>query len=166
MITLKWLFGEKDDLTDAHHIRRVVFVEEQGVSEEEEYDGTDGACIHIVAYDGETPVSTGRVMISPPVGTIDPGTGDKITHDDYIIGRVATLKSHRGKGLAKAIMESLIKSCAIMGGQRQILHAQLTAKKFYEKLGFTPYGKEFDEAGIRHIAMEHFGGIECCGGKP
>jgi len=164
MITMQWFFGETDDLTDAHAIRRTVFVEEQNVSEEEEYDGTDSACIHVVAYDGDMPVSTGRVMINPPVGAIDPGTGEKITHDDFIIGRVATLKSHRGKGLGKAVMESIIKSCAIMGGNRQILHAQLTAKEFYEKIGFTPYGNEFEEAGIRHIAMEHFGGIECSGG--
>ena len=161
MITMQWFFGENDDLTDVHAIRRVVFVEEQGVSEEEEYDNTDNACIHVVAYDNNVPVSTGRVMINPPVGAIDPGTGDEITHDDFIIGRVATLQSHRGKGMATAVMESLIKSCVIMGGNRQILHAQLSARKFYEKLGFSAYGKEFDEAGIRHIAMEHFGGIGC-----
>ena len=165
MIAIKWFFGENDDLSDAHAIRRRVFVEEQNVSEADEYDGTDGACIHVVAYDGDVPVSTGRIMVSPPVGTIDPGTGQMISHGDYIIGRVATLKSHRGRGLGKAVMEVLIKACAIMGGKRQILHAQLSARGFYEKLGFTPYGEEFDECGIPHIAMEHFGGIGCCEGR-
>jgi len=163
MITIKWFFGEEGDLSDAHAIRREVFVGEQNVAEADEYDGTDGACIHVVAYDGDKPVSTGRVMINPEVGAIDPGTGQELTHDDYIIGRVATLKSHRGRGLAKAVMEVLIKACAIMGGNRQILHAQLSARGFYEKLGFVAYGNEFDECGIAHVAMEHFGGIECCG---
>ena len=163
MITMQFIFGETGDLSDAHAIRRTVFIDEQNVSEEEEYDGTDGACIHVIAYDGETPVSTGRVMINPPVGAIDPGTGEEIGHDDFIIGRVATLKDHRGKGLGRAIVESLIKSCVIMGGNRQILHAQLTARSFYESIGFTAYGEEFMEAGISHIAMEHFGGIPCKG---
>ena len=165
MITMQFFFGETDDLTDAHAIRRTVFIEEQAISETEEYDGTDSACIHVVAYEDDIPVSTGRVMINPPVGTIDLGSGETITHDDYIIGRVATLKSHRGKGLGKAVVESLIKSCIVMGGNRQILHAQTSARDFYESIGFTAYGKAFDEAGIPHIAMEHFGGIECGGKK-
>ena len=161
MITMKWFFGETEDLADAHSIRRTVFIDEQKVSEEEEYDGTDGLCIHVVAYDGDAPVSTGRVMINPPVGKIDPGTGEKITHDDFIIGRIATLESHRGRGLGRAVMESLIKSCVMMGGNRQILHAQTHARAFYESIGFTAYGEEFIEADIPHIAMEHFGGIPC-----
>ena len=163
MITMQFFFGETDDLTDAHAIRRTVFIEEQGIPESEEYDGTDNACIHVVAYEDEIPVSTGRVMVNPPVGAIDPGSGAVITHNDFIIGRVATLKSHRGKGLGGAVVESLIKACMVMGGERQILHAQTSARHFYETIGFTAYGEEFDEAGIPHIAMEHFGGIECRG---
>jgi len=165
MITMKFFFGETDDLSDAYMIRQKVFVEEQNVSEAEEYDGTDGACVHIVAYDNDAPVSTGRVMITPPVGKPDPYTGEVYTHDDYIIGRVATLKSHRGQGLAAGIMDALIDSCRNMGGKRVILHAQLSAKSFYEKLGFTPYGEEFEEAGIRHISMEMLPQAGCKGCK-
>ena len=164
LITMQWFFGETEDLSDAHSIRRTVFIDEQGVSEAEEYDGTDGACVHVVAYDDGVPVSTGRLMINPPVGSIDPGTGEKINHDDFIIGRVATLKSHRGKGLGRAVMESLIKSCVMMGGNRQILHAQTQARTFYESIGFTAYGEEFIEADIPHVAMERFGGVACAAG--
>ena len=150
MIKLKWFFGNKEELTDAHAIRRTVFIEEQNVSEADELDGTDGACIHLVAYEGETPISTGRIMI---------------TNGDFIIGRVATIKSHRGRGIATGIMQALINSCVTMGGERQILHAQTHARGFYEKLGFTAYGEEFDDAGIPHIAMEHFGANRQCSGQ-
>jgi len=147
MLTLRWFFGDKEDLTDAHIVRRAVFINEQGVSEADELDGTDNACIHLVAYEGETPISTGRIMI---------------TRDDFIIGRVATVESHRGRGIATGVMQALIDACVTMGGERQILHAQTHARKFYEKLGFTAYGEEFDDAGIPHIAMEHFGTERTC----
>ena len=142
MLEMKWLFGNKDDLTDAHAIRRSVFIEEQGISEEEEYDDTDVSCIHLVIYEDGIPVSTGRIMV---------------TDDDYVLGRVATLKSHRGRGIATGLMQSLMGACVVMGGNRQILHAQTQVQGFYERLGFTPYGEEFEEAGMPHIAMEHFG---------
>jgi len=147
MLTMQWFFGDKQDLADAHAIRRAVFIEEQNVSEADEHDGTDGACIHLVAYDDKTPVSTGRIMI---------------TRDDFIIGRVATIKSHRGIGIATSIMQALINACVVMGSERQILNAQVSARKFYEKLGFIAYGEEFDDAGIPHIAMEHFGTERQC----
>ena len=151
MISMRWFFGEKEDLGDAHRIRREVFINEQGVSEADEMDGTDSACIHLVVYDTDTPVSTGRILITD-------------NDMDFIIQRVATVKSHRGQGLATGIMEALIEACVQMGGTRQILNAQISARGFYEKLGFTAYGDEFDEAGIPHVAMEHFGSIKSCGG--
>ncbi|MCL1786952.1 MAG: GNAT family N-acetyltransferase [Defluviitaleaceae bacterium] len=152
MLTLQWFFGEKEPLTDAHAIRHAVFIEEQNVPEADEHDGTDGACIHLVAYDGDTPVSTGRIMIT--------GAAEG---DDFIIGRVATIKSHRGRGIATGVMQALIDACVSMGGQRQVLHAQTSAQGFYEKLNFTAYGEEFMDAGIPHIAMEHFGTEKKCG---
>jgi len=158
MLTQKWFKGEKDDLTDVYAIRREVFMEEQNCPEEEEFDGTDGDCLHLAIYENEIPVCTGRVLI---------GT------DSFKIGRVATVMSHRGRGIATSLMKSLINACVAMGGHRKIIHAQLTARGFYESLGFTAYGDEFEEAGIPHIAMEHFGGAGCgsgghcggCGGK-
>jgi ElaA protein len=141
MLTMQWFFGEQG-LDDVYALRRRVFIEEQGIAEADELEGDDGACIHVVIYEHDLPVSTGRV---------------KITKDDFIIGRVATLAEHRKKGLATAVMQALIKACCMMGGERQALHAQLSAQNFYEKLGFTPYGEIFYEAGIAHISMEHVG---------
>ena len=150
MLVLKWFFGDRG-LEDAYAVRREVFINEQCISEAEEYDGTDAACVHLVAYENDAPIATGRIMI---------------TGNDYVIGRVAVLKAHRGQYLGIGIMQALIDACCTMGGERQVLHAQVYAQGFYEKLGFTAYGEEFDEAGIPHIAMEHFGPVGCCkGGK-
>ena len=151
MITLNWFFGEEKDLTDAHTIRRAVFINEQGISEADEMDGTDGSCIHLVAYvDNDIPAATGRIMI---------------TRDDFMIGRVAVLREYRGKQLGKIVMQALVNACCDMGGERQILHAQLSARPFYEKLGFTAYGEEYEEAGTPHISMEHFGSLSECRNK-
>jgi len=147
MITMQWFFGDKEDLTDAHAIRRAVFIEEQGVPEADEHDGTDGACIHLVAYSDDTPVCTGRIMI---------------TRDDFIIGRVATIKSYRKQGIATGVMQALVNACIMMGGERQTLSAQTSARAFYEKLGFVAYGEEYLDAGIPHIAMERFGKERGC----
>ena len=149
MISMKWFFGLKEDISDVHTVRRTVFIEEQNVPEANVDDGTDGECIHLVVYDkNETPVSTGRVHL---------------LEDDFIIGRVATIKSHRNQGLATGIMQALIEACVQMGGNRQITNAQVQSMGFYEKLGFTPYSSEFQEAGIPHVSMEHFGSIKKCG---
>ncbi|MCL1882890.1 MAG: GNAT family N-acetyltransferase [Defluviitaleaceae bacterium] len=148
MITMKWFMGEKEDLSDVYGIRRTVFVEEQDCPEDEEFDGTDDSCVHLVFYDDGVPVSTGRIFIS---------------EEFFKIGRVATLMEYRGRGIATNLMQTLMGACVAMGGHRQIIHAQIVARGFYEKLGFTAYGDEFEEAGIPHIAMEHFGGANKCG---
>jgi len=145
---MKWFMGEKEDLTEVHAIRRAVFVDEQELSEEEEFDGTDSSCVHLLVCDEDEPVATGRIFI---------------TEEYFKIGRVATLMTHRGRGIATGLVQSLIGACVAMGGHRQIVHAQISARSFYEKLGFTAYGEEFEEAGIPHVAMEHFGGAKKCG---
>lgn len=145
MITTSWFFGG-DGLDDAHMIRRKVFIGEQGISEADEMDGTDGACAHLVAYDdGGAPAATGRVMV---------------TRDEYIIGRVAVLPEYRNQGYGLLVMQTLIRACFVMGGEQQVVHAQLAARGFYEKLGFTVRGNIYEEAGIPHIAMVHHGDCE------
>ena len=148
MLRMSWFMGDTEDLTDAYTIRKAVFIDEQGVTLEEEIDGTDSACIHLVLYnEKDTPVATGRIMV---------------TNEDYVIGRVATLKEERGKGLGKAVMQTLINACGMMGAERVILGAQIQAREFYEKLGFVAYGDIYDDAGIPHIHMERVGNFTCC----
>ena len=108
-------------------------------------DGTDAACVHLVVYDEDNPAATGRI---------------RVTRSEFLIGRVAVMPDKRKTGLGTLVMRMLIRACCAMGGERQVLHAQLTARGFYEKLGFTAYGGVFDDTGIPHIAMEHLGDCE------
>jgi predicted GNAT family N-acyltransferase len=118
-------------------VRRAVFIEEQSVPEELEWDDTDERAYHVLASDDEgEPIGTGRLKI------------------DGQIGRMAVAKNWRGRGVGAAILQALI-SLADKEGCRMVrLHAQTHALEFYAKHGFTPVGGEFDEAGIPHRAME------------
>ena len=145
MITTAWFFGEKN-LTDVHFIRRAVFIEEQGISEADEMDGTDHMCAHLVAYDENgAPAATGRILV---------------TRDEFIIGRVAVMPTYRKQQYGTLIMQTLIRACNAMGGTKQLIHSQLSAKGFYEKLGFYAVGDVYEEAGIPHVTMVHEGDAE------
>lgn len=144
MISTAWYFGH-EDLKDAHAIRRAVFIAEQGIAEAVEMDGSDGECIHLVAYDEGVPAATGRIWV---------------TREEFIIGRVAVMPAYRGRHLGVLVMQVLIHACYRIGGEKQIVHVQLSAKSFYERLGFTVCGDGYEEAGIPHITMEHEGDSE------
>lgn len=141
MVSTKWFTGN-DDLTDVHMIRRKVFIEEQHVSESDEMDGTDDQAIHLAVYENGKAVATGRLM-----------------SNDFVIGRVAVLKKHRGSRYGDLVMRMLIRKAYDMGGKEQVVHAQLSAYGFYEKLGFVAFGEEYEEAGIPHINMKHIGDV-------
>ena len=147
MLTLKWFMGDREDLKDIRVVRQQVFVDELEQNPDLVDDGQDGACIHLVAYESGLPISTGRVMI---------------TNEDFILSRFATIKSHRNQGIVTGIIEALVEACVQMGGNRQILHSQVSGKAFYEKIGFKAFGEEFSCLGLPHIAMKHFGGLRKC----
>ena len=149
MLTLKWFMGDREDLKDTRDIRKQVFVDELGIDPGLEDDGQDGACIHLVAYENNLPISTGRVMI---------------TNEDFILGRIATVKTHRNQGIATGIVEALVEACVQMGGNRQVLHSLTSSRAFFEKMGFKANGEEFICMGQPHVAMEHFGGLRRCQG--
>jgi len=137
MITTKWFAGDAD-LSDAYYIRRAVFIDEQEISEELEYDGTDDDAEHLVVYENNHPVATGRLIM---------------VHGKMHIGRMAVLKEHRTKGLGAVTVRECITKATEQGHSKLYLHAQTYARGFYEKLGFVGFGDEFDDAGIPHIAM-------------
>lgn len=116
-------------------IRYAVFVEEQGVPVEIELDEWDASVVHALAYDGEQPVGTGRLL------------------PDGRIGRMAVLKEARGQGVGVALLNALLGAAKNAGLVQVTLHAQTHAIGFYQKLGFEAYGDEFDDAGIPHRAM-------------
>jgi predicted GNAT family N-acyltransferase len=116
-------------------IRRVVFIEEQRVPEADEWDGEDAASVHVLARLNRDPVGTGRLN---PAGKI---------------GRIAVLAGLRGRGVGTRILLRLLEEARRLGIREPYLHAQVQAVPFYEKLGFSSQGGEFDEAGIPHVRM-------------
>jgi len=116
-------------------VRRAVFIVEQEVPEQEEWDSDDLVSAHVLAVRNREPVGTGR--LSP---------GGKI-------GRLAVLSEFRGRGLGARILKTLLQEASHRGLLDVYLHAQVQALVFYEKLGFKVEGEVFDEAGIPHRKM-------------
>jgi predicted GNAT family N-acyltransferase len=133
---------------DALAVRRAVFIEEQGVSEEEEIDAHDAdpeqvaSAVHVVAYLDGRPVGTGRLLLDPSPG------------QNAHVGRVAVLRDHRGRGLGKAIMLALHEEARRRGYRGITVAAQLHAIAFYESLGYVARGDVFLDAGIEHRSMD------------
>jgi predicted GNAT family N-acyltransferase len=121
----------------ARLLRNRVFIEEQQVSEEEEYDGLDVQCSHYVLLKGEIPVATARIR---PSGST------------YKLERMAVAADWRMHGFGKKLVEHMLAESRL-SGKEVYLHAQLQAAGFYEKLGFIPVGPHFEEAAIIHVKM-------------
>jgi predicted GNAT family N-acyltransferase len=119
-------------------IRFRVFVDEQHVPPSLETDDRDPFCFHLLAFEDDEPIGTGR---------IDVDQGGKI-------GRVAVLASKRRQGIGAALMEGLHEVGKRNGLSKVWCHAQVTAIPFYERLGYRAIGETFYEAGIEHVKME------------
>ncbi len=133
--------GAWSDLgADAKKIRTEVFIEEQRIPADMEWDAADAAALHAVAYNrlGQ-PVATGRLMQAAP------GVAR--------LGRIAVHRVLRGSGVGRNLMQALQDIAAQRGDRKALLHAQRTAQAFYLGLGFQPQGEPFDDAGIAHIEM-------------
>ncbi|HET7301550.1 MAG TPA: GNAT family N-acetyltransferase [Oleiagrimonas sp.] len=121
---------------DLRHIREIVFVREQRVPVELEWDGLDDQCDHVLARDRDgQPIGTGRLT------------------PERSIGRMAVLSPWRGHGVGAAMLDALIERARARGWTEVTLHAQVDAIGFYERFGFRAHGEEFVEAGIRHRHM-------------
>jgi predicted GNAT family N-acyltransferase len=118
-------------------IRQQVFIVEQGIPEQLEWDGRDPGCIHVLAFtpEGEV-VGTGRLDI------------------DGRIGRMAVLEHWRGRGAGTAMLNELLAAAQQTGCPRVYLHAQEHAQSLYRRAGFRVQGEPYLEAGIRHVSME------------
>jgi predicted GNAT family N-acyltransferase len=126
------------DFAGIRHVRSTVFIDEQQVPRELEFDDRDDHCRHVLAFDGDAPVGTGR---------LDLDYGGKV-------GRVAVIAPHRGSGVGRAIMQRLHDIAREHQQPHLWCHAQLTAVPFYEGLGYRRVGPTFVEAGIDHVRME------------
>ncbi|CAN5202649.1 hypothetical protein BH11PSE9_BH11PSE9_35230 [soil metagenome] len=124
----------------AQAIRTQVFVTEQKIPAEMEWDEADHTAVHAVASNRfGLPLATGRLLAHAP------GVGR--------IGRMAVSQTLRGSGVGRLVLEALMKASRDRGEHEVILHAQTSAFDFYRRNGFAARGPEFEEAGIAHIEM-------------
>lgn len=125
---------------EAQTIRAEVFVAEQKIPAEMEWDAADSECIHAVAYNRlGMPVATGRLLEHVP------GVAK--------IGRMAVRRALRGSRVGRAVLEALMQAARERGEREVILHAQMSAEPFYRRAGFSQRGPVFEEAGIAHVEM-------------
>ncbi|MER7999193.1 GNAT family N-acetyltransferase [Streptomyces sp. NPDC095613] len=137
------------DLAACFAVRKEVFVVEQGVAEDLEYDGRDGDAVHVLAVraDGQ-PLGTGRLLYGP--GAADRTGGDPAVGS---LGRLAVTAAARGLGIGAALVRAIEEAARGRGLAAVDLHAQSHALGFYERLGYVAYGPEFLDADMPHRAM-------------
>src|SRR5258708_5781745 len=122
---VKW----EDNCDELAAIRRTVFILEQGVPEDLEWDGVDIQCRHVLARDSSgRPIGVGRLL------------------PDGHVGRMAVLKPWRGKGVGSTLLESLIAMAQADGHRSVVLNAQTQVTAFYAHFGFEAEGEEFEDA--------------------
>lgn len=121
---------------EIRRIRNAVFTAEQGIPESIDFDGQDRDAVHVLVRHAVVYAATGRML------------------SDGHIGRLAVLSEYRRRGLGEKALLALVEHARAAGLERVYLGAQDHAVGFYEKLGFTPCGEPYIEAGIQHIHMQ------------
>lgn len=117
-------------------IRRAVFIDEQQVPEELEWDADDAGALHALAIDGQDrPIGCARLL------------------PDGHIGRMAVLPAWRGRGVGRALLDAVMGEAVARGYAMLKLSAQTHAADFYARCGFETVGEVYEEAGIPHVAM-------------
>ncbi len=128
------------ELNGAFSVRRDVFINEQNIAEEEEYDGLDNDCLQFIARSGRKIIGTARVRFLSP--------------DHAKIERMAVLKQFRRQGIGMRIIAYIEEELKGRQVTEAVLHAQMIAVPFYKACGFAAIGSTFYEAGIEHIKMQ------------
>ncbi len=124
----------------ARAIRTQVFIEEQNIPVEMEWDEADAQAVHAIALNRfGLPLATGRLLQHAP------GVAR--------IGRMAVSQAVRGSGVGRAVLDALTNAARQRGDHELVLHAQTSAQSFYARSGFSTRGAVFEEAGIAHIEM-------------
>ncbi|MBJ9704584.1 GNAT family N-acetyltransferase [Acinetobacter calcoaceticus] len=120
---------------DAKLIREQVFIQEQGIASEDEWDDLDATVLHFIVYDREQPIATARLL------------------PQHSVGRVAVLMPYRKQGIGKILMQHIIDYARQQNLPYLKLSAQTYVTAFYEALGFVVQGEEYLDCGIPHIDM-------------
>ena len=127
----------------ARAVREAVFVQEQGIAREDEWDEADHTAVHaLVTNRLGMPVATGRLLVEGA-----PGSGTAR------IGRMAVDRTLRSSGVGRQVVQALEQAARARGDTRVVLGAQRSAEGFYGRLGYTPYGEPYEEVGIPHVGM-------------
>ena len=134
------LVESESELKGAFEVRRRVFVEEQGIAVEVEYDGNDGKALHMVVKDGAEVIGTARVRF--------------LNAKQAKLERMAVLDGFRRKGIGSGITAFLIEELSNRQVEQVVLHAQYGVIAFYKSCGFEETGLTFAEAGLKHIKMQ------------
>ena len=141
MVTDIRITQDKNDILSCLQLRRTVFIEEQNVPEDEEVDGDDPNCEHVLLTIDETPVGAARLKY----------------YDNFIkVQRVCVLEDYRGQGIGSNIINFIIKHIEKNDIRNSVrLGSQIHALEFYKGLGFVEFGEEYLDAGILHKDMEY-----------
>ena len=128
-----------EEIQEALELRLRVFCGEQGVALSAEQDGRDHEAVHLVALEAGRVVGTCRLLVE---------------HGAARLGRNAVAAADRGRGIGTALLRAADGVAAARGAARIRLHAQLPARRLYERAGYVTEGEAYLEQGIEHITME------------
>ena len=137
----QWIQGtQSDDLKEAFTIRVEVFCDEQGYTPEVELDGLDPYALHLLLWDGDQAIATGRLFWkeNKTVG----------------LGRIAVREAWRKQGVGSVLLDLMIKKARQLDAERIVLDSQCYITKFYESFGFTVCGKQHMDGHVPHIMMQ------------
>lgn len=134
------------DLAAALAIREVVFIEEAAISPDIERDDQDETAYHVLALQNGHTIGTGRLVATQEPPPQAAGTWGRI-------GRMAVLVKYRKGGVGRAILQALEARARLQQLSGIVLHAQVHAKGFYDRVGYAAFGEEFEEAGLPHVRM-------------
>ena len=123
----------------ALRLRERVFCDEQGVAPAAERDGRDADAIHVVALEEGALVGTCRLLRDGR---------------EMRLGRMAVDPAARGRGVGRRMLAAAEDMARRAGARRIRLHAQVGARRLYERAGYAPRGEPFVEEGMEHVTME------------
>ncbi|MGI6168784.1 MAG: GNAT family N-acetyltransferase [Christensenellales bacterium] len=139
MVQARYIPGN-EDLSECYKLRTDVFVEEQGISMEDEFDGKDPFALHALVYVDGQPAATARMLFQ--------------SEDILRIGRICVRKEMRNRGLGDLVVRMMLARATETECELVEISAQAQAVSFYEKLGFSEASETYLEAGIPHIKMQ------------
>ena len=134
------LVSTEEELKGAFGVRRQVFIGEQGIPEETDFDGRDGQALHVVVIEAHEVIGTARLQF--------------LSDSQAKLERMAILKPFRRQGIGTGMISYLEKELRKRQVKEVILHAQYTAVPFYQACGFEKEGSPFWEAGMKHVKMK------------